>query len=280
MSKVRPFCFAALCVAAFLPGCVTTHDTGGNFTTGGTGKYGESLAAGTSTVERGPFDIFFGPDKESKKPISPQTFLAHAQFEEAAGNAAGARRAFDEQRASYAAARASYEKVLAADEKSVDAVIGLARLDEVAGRVADAEQGFLKAVRLDSNSPRTLDALGQFYTSQKRWSDATETLYRALTAAPDDNAIRFHYGIALARSGQIEMAKPLLVDAVGVATAHYNLGVILHENGDIAGSEEQFSAALLANPRLEQAQQWLKEVRRELGEKPRLAQAASVPAAG
>jgi Tfp pilus assembly protein PilF len=226
--------------------------------------------------ESGWFGGLFSDTKPEPK-IKPETHLAHAQYEEALGNTAGARKSYDEQRANYAAARKSYEQVLAADAKSVDAVIGLARLDQVAGRVGDAEQGFLKAVRIDSNSPRSLDALGQFYSDQGRWNDATATLQKALAASPDDRAIRYHYGIALAKAGQIDQAHPQLVSAVGEAAAHYNLGVILHDQGDLIGSEQEFEAALLQNPRLEQAQKWLKDVRREQSEQPRMAQGRANP---
>jgi Tfp pilus assembly protein PilF len=273
---------AIVCSCALASGCVTTQEPSGSFVTGGSGSYGEPAAGAKRPGEFSLFGGLFGGPK-ADKPISPKTHLAYAQYEEARGNEAGARQTQEnqrgnsvaasklqeEQRTSYAAARKSYQHVLDLDNKSTDAIIGLARLDEVAGRIGDAEQGFLKAVRLDSNSPHALDALGQFYMNRNRWNEAISTLQQAVAAAPDDKAIRFHYGVALARSGQFDQARPQLVDAVGKAAASYNLGVILHDRGDLAGSEEQFVAALLDNPHLEQAQRWVKEVRRELQEKDR-----------
>jgi Tfp pilus assembly protein PilF len=265
---------ACLCLAA---GCVATPDktqTAGSFTSGGSGHYGQPVES--EPRDSGWFGGFFSGAKPVKK-IKAQTHLAHAQYEEALGNAAGVRKSFDEQRSNYAAARKAYEEVLAADQKSVDAVIGLARLDQVSGRIGDAEQGFLKAVRMDSNSPRALDALGQFYTDQRRWNDASATFQKALAAAPDDRAIRYHYGLALAKAGQLEEAHPQLVSAVGEAAAHYNLGIILHEQGDLVASEQAFEAALLQNPHLDQAQKWLKDVRREQTEQPRMARGTANP---
>jgi hypothetical protein len=84
-----------------------------------------------------------------------------------------------------------------------------------------------------------------------------------MTAAPDDQGIRYHYAITMARAGQIKESEALLVQAVGKASAHYNIGVILHEAGDVVGSEERFVAAILEDPRLEQAQHWLQEIRRD-----------------
>ncbi len=231
-----------LCCIA--PGCVTQQTkTEGSFVTGGPGQYGQPAVSSTQP-----------PPKATKKDAdytpSPRLKLAVAQFQEQRGYR-------DE-------ARKTYQEVLAADTKSIDAVIGLARLDQVAGRTADAEAGFQRAVRMDPRSGRALDGLGQFYADQKRWNDAVPLLQRALETAPEDKSIRFHYAIALAKAGQIEQALPHLVESVGPAAAHYNIGLVLHERGDLLASKEQFVAAVLENPRLEQAQYWLNEVGREM----------------
>jgi tetratricopeptide (TPR) repeat protein len=225
-------------------GCVTEHTREGSFVTGGPGQYGQP-APGTTAAKSRP------SDKDDYKG-TPKLQLAVANFQEARGY-------YDE-------ARKSYEKVLATDAKSVDAVIGLARLDQVGGRTAEAEAGFKKAVQMDASSAHSLDALGQFYVAQKRLNEAVATMQRAVASAGDEETakqVRFHYGIALAKNGQVEQAAPYLVQAVGSAAAHYNLGLILHERGELAASEEEFIAAILENPRLPQAQHWLNLVRRE-----------------
>src|SRR5262249_34492164 len=194
---------------------------------------------------------------------SPRLQLALAQFQE--------------QRGFTVEARKSYEQVLAADAPSIEAIIGVARLDQLAGRPADAEAGFQKAIQMDPHSGRALDALGQYYAEQKRWNEALPLLQRALAAAPDDKAICFHYAVTLAKVGHIDQASPLLVESVGRAAAHYNIGLILHERGDLAASEEEFVAAIVENPRLEQAQYWLNQVRREQeqGQHPAVSQTAA-----
>ncbi len=234
--------FLYLCGLA--AGCVTEQTKDGSFVTGGPGKYGQA-APGAAVAK--PTSPAKNTDADYKP--SPRLQLALAQYQEQRGYR-------DE-------ARKSYEQVLAADSRSIEAVIGLARLDQVAGRNADAEAGFQKAIQMDPRSGLALDALGQFYTSQERWNDALPLFQRAQTAAPDDKSIRYHYAVALARMGRIDQAMPLLVESVGTAAAHYNIGLILHERGDLAGSEEQFVAAIMANPRLEQAQYWINQVRRE-----------------
>ncbi len=235
----RLTCLVSACCAAM--GCVTEQTREGSFVTGGPGQYGQPAP---------------GEPAAPKKSAAKDDYKATPKLQLAVAN-------FQETRGWYDEARKSYEQVLASDAKSVDAVIGLARLDQVAGRTAEAEAGFKKAVQMDASSGRTLDALGQFYVDQKRLTDAVAMLQRALASAPDDKAIRFHYAIALAKSGQINEAAPHLVQAVGSAAAHYNIGLILHERGDLAASEEEFVTAILENPRLPQAQHWLNLVRRE-----------------
>ena len=234
-----------LCLCGVALGCVTEQSKpDGSFVTGGPGKWGQP-APGATAAKESPLAKKTDADYRPSSKLQ----LALAQYQEQHGYR-------DE-------ARKSYEQVLAGDGKSIEAVIGLARLDQVAGRTAEAEAGFQKAIQMDPRSGVALDALGQFYAAQKRWNEALALLQRARTATPEDKTIRFHYAVALARTGRMDQAMPLLVESVGPAAAHYNIGLILHDQGDLPGSEEQFVAAIMANPRLEQAQYWLNEVRRE-----------------
>lgn len=224
-----------------------TTKVDGSFITGGSGTYGQPA---DSTTYRIPTLASATSHNDSKAPKpSARLQLAYAQLQE--------------QRENFPEARKSYEQVLAADAKSIDAIIGLARLDQIAGRTADAENGFQKAIRLDPNSGRALDALGQFYADQKRWPEAVQTLNRAVMAKPDDPTYRFHMALAMAKAGQIEQAMPLLVETVGSAAAHYNIGLIYHERGNLQAAEDHFATALMENPRLTQAQQWLNELRKD-----------------
>lgn len=231
-------------------GCLTPRETtkiDGSFTTGGSGTYGQPA---DGTTYRVPSLASATAAKEGNaSKASPRLHLAYAQLQE--------------QRENYPEARKSYDQVLANDAKSIDAIIGLARLDQIAGRAADAESGFKKAIQIDPRSGRALDALGQFYADQKRWPEAVQTLHRAVLAKPDEPSFRFHMALAMAKAGQIEQSMPLLVETVGSAAAHYNIGLIYHERGNLQAAEEHFASALLENPKLTQAQQWLNEIRRE-----------------
>lgn len=185
--------------------------------------------------------------KQLKQPV--KTLVAAGKFQEHIGNVTGARE--------------SYELALGEDPKSADAVLGLARLDQLAGRHQEAEQGYRKAQKMHPNDPEILDSVGQFYASQERWTEAAATLTRAMQAAPEEKTIRHHLAISLARSGNTMAAMPHFARAVGDAEAHYNIGLILFEQGKVDDAQQQFLQAVIKRPDLEQAQYWLDEIRRE-----------------
>lgn len=111
---------------------------------------------------------------------------------------------------------------------------------------------------------KTLDAEGQALAAGEQWEAAIVVLSKAVKAAPNDVHIRHHLAVALARAGHVDAAMPHFMKSVGEAEAHYNVGVILYESGDLEASELQLVQALRKNPNLEVAQQQLDDVRLEL----------------
>jgi tetratricopeptide (TPR) repeat protein len=187
--------------------------------------------------------------KPAPNTATPKLRLAYARMHEKQGN--------------LPEARSAYTQMLAEDRKSVDALIGLARVDQLAGHTADAEQGYLKAIKIAPKSPVVNAALGQFYADQKKWDQSIAAYQSAVQSAPNNTECRHQLAVSLARSGRIEQSLPHFSKTVGEAEAHYNVGLLLHEKGDLAAAETHFLAAATQNPQLSQAQYWLDEVRRE-----------------
>lgn len=186
---------------------------------------------------------------DNQRKVSTGTQLSYARLQEDRGQTSEA--------------RSLYEKVLRQDPRSSEALMGMARLDQLGGRTAEAEQHYIQALNADPNSPKPLAALGGFYAENKRWNDSIRLLNQATQKAPDEKTYRYQLAVALAKSGQIREALPHFVQTVGPAGAHFNLAVIMHENGDLAGSEDNLVLALTKDPQLERAQVWLDQVRRE-----------------
>ncbi|QDU48736.1 tetratricopeptide repeat protein [Gimesia panareensis] len=160
-------------------------------------------------------------------------------------------------------ARTSYQVALGENPKSIDAVLGLARLDQVAGRKIEAEKGFHKALEMAPEDSQVRASIGQFYAAEEKWDQAIPLLSKAVKTAPADKNIRYQLGIALASSGDYQAAMPHLIRAVGEAEAHYNIGYILKGRGELQASEQQFLQAVLLKPEFNEAQYWLDEIRRE-----------------
>ncbi len=170
---------------------------------------------------------------------------------------------WQEQLGNMTVARERYQRVLRDEPQSVEALLGLARMDQLAVRMTEAEQGFRKALKNSPNDPLVLDALGQFYAAQEKWPQAIDVLKQGLQVAPKDDMIRFHLAVATAKSGDLATAKSHFINSVGEAEAEYNLGLILHDQGNLELAEQHFIQATVKKPTLEQAQYWLNEIRIE-----------------
>jgi tetratricopeptide (TPR) repeat protein len=160
-------------------------------------------------------------------------------------------------------ARRHYTEVADSKPKNVEAILGLARIDQLSGRPHEAEQGFLKALKLDENSPAALHALGQFYASQERWPEAVSQLNRAMLSAPTEKKYRYDLAVALVHTGDVNAALPHFVRTVGDAEAHYNVGLILREEGELDEAGDQMLQAVTKKPDLHEAQYWLDEIHRQ-----------------
>lgn len=174
-----------------------------------------------------------------------------------------------EESGNLAEARAHYLKALEHRPNDVAAIVGLARIDRHEGNIDAAERGFRKALTLDPNNAEALHGLGLHQAQSQQWSDATNSLNRAVLAAPNDTSIRYDLAVALVQTGDIDAAMPHFIRTVGTAEAHYNVGLILHQRGELAASEEQFRMAIARKPDMLPAQKWLETVQEEQQTPPR-----------
>ena len=144
--------------------------------------------------------------------------------------------------------------------RSLSAQLGLARLDQLAGRVDQAEQTYRQAVGEHPDSPLAQSALGLFYASEERWDQAASQLGRAVELSPDDAIIRNRYAAAMAYSGQRKDAFNEFSRAVGEAKAHYNMGYIQWRLGRVHVAEREFRRSLAIQPELNRARTMLARI--------------------
>ncbi|MCA9024827.1 MAG: tetratricopeptide repeat protein [Planctomycetaceae bacterium] len=96
-----------------------------------------------------------------------------------------------------------------------------------------------------------LAAAGKVYLTQRRWEDAVSVLSAALEQAPYDDRVRFDLAVALGHSGDIDESLQRFTEVIGPAAAHYNIGVLLYEEGKTQMSRYFFRQACERDPRIE-----------------------------
>lgn len=108
---------------------------------------------------------------------------------------------------------AQYEEVIKLAPQNVVAHNNLAILyqkvkDSRALSVAE------QAYKLEPDNPHVLDTLGWILVEQGRMPRALELLNKAVTKSPNNGSFRYHYGVALARTGKKAEAKKELKAAI------------------------------------------------------------------
>lgn len=203
-------------------------------------------------------------EETNNREPSANLFIAYGKLEESRNNLPKAQEA--------------YNTALKKDANSHEAILGLARLEQLAGRPQTAEEGFLKAKELAPENPDVLVAIGQFYASQKRYNEAIAHHHQAFQLNPVNKVYRYELARVLTQAGRVDEGLAHFEQTVGIAAAEYNVGVILHEQGRLADAEQHLLKATIHNPQMQQAQEWLDVVRRDKAQQNAILAAQSQPA--
>jgi tetratricopeptide (TPR) repeat protein len=193
---------------------------------------------------------------------------------------------WQEQQKQLPEARDSYQKALTQDPKSLDALLGLSRLDQLAGRTAEAEQRLKRAEELYPNSGLINAAWAEHYAAQGRWPEALARYQQAIQRSPDEALYRHQHAVVLAKAGRTDEALAAFTQLIGAAEAHYNVGFLLLQQGQHMAAEEQFQRAIGLKPDFPTAATMLARSRRDRGVLPPgqaesaqvITAAASIPA--
>lgn len=118
------------------------------------------------------------------------------------------------------------------------------------GRAVEAERAFREALPDDPKNPDVHDGLGASLMMQGRMKEALPHLNRAVDLAPDKPSYRINRGLALLEVGRYEEAEEdfRVADSSPLAedrqAASINRGRLRQRQGNFAGAEVEFSAAL------------------------------------
>lgn len=251
--------FTGLLILIAFSGCASTN--GGPFAwlspkSGQNKAIEQMMAAQQGGGHRANQTSLYPPITAQKEPIpskvedlknAPRLHLGYAKLQEQLGN--------------LTESRLFYEKVITKEPRSVEANIGLARLEAIAGHNDQAEQRFRKSLEIAPNSPEALFAYGQFLASQKRYTESIVEMQKAVKQNPSSR-YKFEIGLTLARSGQFDESYAALTNLIGEAEAYYNIGYIaLKELNDPVVAERYLSLSLEVDPDLKQSRYWLTSIK-------------------
>ncbi len=147
-----------------------------------------------------------------------------------------------------AEAQKGFELVLAENAKSVPAMIGFGRALAAQGKHDAAEEALRGAVKRDKKSAYAQRVLGEFFISQRKFSDARTTLSKAWKLDKKDPLtaialVDVHLGYNDAK-GSIKIAKQLIKARPKHPVGHFLLGRALEYDRDWKDAIKAYEEAI------------------------------------
>ena len=157
-------------------------------------------------------------------------------------------------------ARDCYQNALKADPTNLDAHRGLGRVYVDLGDFQRAEETFKKAQARFPKESIFYYELGQMHNRRKDFAQAVTCLNKGLEMDPENQLYLTTLGFTLARTGQTEQSVAVLTRAMGLASAHYNVGRMLLHLQRTQEGVQHLRQAVATNPHLESARQLLNDM--------------------
>ena len=150
-------------------------------------------------------------------------------------------------------ALSEFDRALKLDSRNADALTGEAHSFEHAGRIADAEAAYKKAIALRPDYWDGYNSLGLFYDDQRRYNDAFRELQHAIELTPDNSAAYSNLGAAYVDSSdpkyypQAETALKKSIELGPSYPAYANLGWLYLSQNRFAEAASATEKALQLN---------------------------------
>ncbi|ABF39609.1 serine/threonine protein kinase with TPR repeats [Candidatus Koribacter versatilis Ellin345] len=146
-----------------------------------------------------------------------------------------------------------FQRALALDARSANALNGLAHSQESAGHVAEAEATFKKAAALRPDYWDVYNEMGLFYDRQSKYKEAIEQLKRAVQLTPDNSQVYSNLAAVYIDSadpklrGDAEQALKKSIDLSPTYFAYANLGSLYFDEKRYAEAASVLEKALQIN---------------------------------
>ncbi|HEY1783897.1 MAG TPA: tetratricopeptide repeat protein [Pirellulales bacterium] len=183
------------------------------------------------------------PNRINTTPPSAEFFLTMAVAQEQAGK--------------LDAAEDFYKKALADDPKSLAVLTSYAHFEDRRRHLVAATKLYKKALAKHPEEASVYNDLGLCYQRRGLLPEAVTMLSKAIELQPERPLYRNNLATVLVDSGRTDEALGQLMIVNTGGLAHYNLGCLLHRKGNDAQAAEQFQLALVDDPTMRAAEQWL-----------------------
>ena len=161
-----------------------------------------------------------------------------------------------------------YEKAIAIDSHSAPALVGYAHLLDSRGQKVKALDYYVRAVKSNPDDASVVNDLGLCYARQGKFDLALQYLGKAVELQPDRELYRNNIATVLVQIGHSRSRKrgrQAQVAAVYASEpiAHYNVGVLLKQQGKRLEAVDQFAKAVEQDPGMDDAREWLDRLNAE-----------------
>jgi tetratricopeptide (TPR) repeat protein len=173
---------------------------------------------------------------------TPGLYVAMAQMAERSGG--------------LAAAAEQYRRALNLDPGYLDALLGMARLNDRQNNFEEANKFYAEAAKRHPQIAATHNDRALCLARQGKLQESAACLAQAVTLQPDRALYRNNLATVLVHLGQSDAALKQLASVQSKPIAHYNLAVLLVQQNQLQLAAEHFRTAAELDPTLEPARQW------------------------
>lgn len=160
----------------------------------------------------------------------------------------------------HAEAEEQYVKALAAAPGDLSATVGLARLHDRQGNSANAVELYHKAISTHPTSALAYNDLGLCYARQRQLDKSIQAMGKAVQLQPDSHKYRNNLATVLVEAGRTDEALREMSVIASPAVAHYNVGYLLKQKGQVAEAMRHLQQALAIDPTLAPAEEMLAQL--------------------
>lgn len=181
--------------------------------------------------------------------VGPEIYLTAGNVHESQGN-------WDQ-------AKQQYERALSEDPTNFAALVSIARIHDRKGEYADAADVYRMAIKHHPTNAQGYHDLGICHSRHGDMNNALSMIDRAIQLDPENVRFRNNMATLLIREGDTDTALSHLTAVHPPAAAHYNAGVLLHQQKRIGQAEAQFELALQHDPELHAARGLLAQLQQQ-----------------